>query len=79
MDKTHTKDISWFVKSKRAQTADDDETWKRGGVVPTLNAFDNGDTRATVVIVFGHTQGLDVQASEQASPTLRKNGGGQQQ
>ena len=27
-------------------------------------------------IVFGHTQGLDVQASEVASPTLRANGGG---
>ena len=40
----------WFVKSKRAQTSDDDETWLRGGVVPTLNAFDMGDTRATVVI-----------------------------
>jgi len=42
----------WFVKSKRAQTSDDDETWLRGGVVPTLNAFDMGDTRATVVILF---------------------------
>ena len=49
----------------------------RGGVVPTLNAFDQGDTRATVVIVFSHTQGLDAQPSETASPTLRLNGGGQ--
>ena len=40
----------WFVKSKRAQNADDDETWKRGGVIPTLNAFDVGDTRATVLM-----------------------------
>lgn len=118
----------------------------RGGVAPTLNAFDNGDIRATTVIlvrmregkpgggkgplmsenrsltlatnndqtmfifygnrvgdirmqndrintlqarmgtggnnmpmvatVFSHTQGLDPQASEEASPTLRANGNG---
>ena len=47
----------WFVKSKRAQTSDDDETWLRGGVVPTLNAFDMGDTRATVIIVMREREG----------------------
>ena len=47
----------WFVKSKRAQTSDDDETWVAGGVVPTLNAFDCGDTRATVVIVMREREG----------------------
>ena len=47
----------WFVKSKRAQTSDDDETWLRGEVVPTLNAFDMGDTRATVVIVMREREG----------------------
>ena len=26
----------------------------RGGVVPTLNAFDNGDTRATTIIFYGN-------------------------
>jgi len=41
----------WFVKSRRAQTVDDDETWIEGGVTPTLNAFDIGDTRATVLII----------------------------
>ena len=44
----------WFVKSKRAQNKDDDESWKQGGVVPTLNAFDMGDTRATVIIFYGN-------------------------
>ena len=44
-------------------------------MVPTLNAFDGGDTRATV-LMFSHTQGLDPQASEVSSPTLRKGGGG---
>ena len=47
----------WFVKSKRAQSSEDDETWLRGGVVPTLNAFDMGDTRATVVIVMREREG----------------------
>ena len=41
----------WWNKSRRAQTSDDYETWVEGGVVPTMNAFDNGDTRATTVII----------------------------
>jgi DNA (cytosine-5)-methyltransferase 1 len=44
------QDTEWFVKGRRAQTKDDDETWTTGGVTPTLNAFDIGDVRATVVI-----------------------------
>jgi DNA-cytosine methyltransferase len=40
-----------YVKSRRAQTADDDETWVSGEVNPTLNSFDVGDTRATTAIV----------------------------
>ena len=151
----------YYNKSRRAQNDSDFETWVEGGVVPTLNAFDNGDIRATTVIVmrmregkpgggkgpllsenrsltlatandqtifvipihdkatryngkrklhngeysmdgagngfgvgqegdpmntltqgdkhaiaFSHTQGLDIQASEEASPTLRREGGG---
>lgn len=42
--------ILWFNKSRRAQSVSDYETWIQGGVVPTLNAFDNGDTRATTII-----------------------------
>jgi DNA (cytosine-5)-methyltransferase 1 len=40
-----------FVKSSRAQTSDDSETWIPGKVNPTLNSFDVGDTRATTAIV----------------------------
>ena len=47
-----------------------------GGVCPTLNDFDNGTESRATVIAFGHTQGLDPQASESATPTLRKEGGG---
>lgn len=43
--------INWFTKSRRAQSTEDYETWLEGGVVPTLNAFDGGDTRATVLIL----------------------------
>lgn len=43
--------MKWFVKSKRAQSSTDNETWIRGGVTPTLNSFDTGDTRATVVVL----------------------------
>lgn len=42
----------WYNKSRRAQNVDDYETWIEGGVVPTLNAFENnGDTRATVLVI----------------------------
>ena len=40
-----------FTKSRRAQSAADDETWVHGEVNPTLNSFDVGDTRATTAIV----------------------------
>jgi len=40
-----------FVKSSRAQTSEDSETWIPGQVNPTLNSFDVGDTRATTAIV----------------------------
>lgn len=40
-----------FVKSKRAQSNTDDETWIEGGPAPTLNQFDQGDTRATVLAI----------------------------
>lgn len=102
-------DTLWFTKSRRAQSDTDYETWVEGGVVPTLNAFDNGDVRSTTIvfhphrsdgvrlqgevistltafmgtggnnmpmIAFSHTQGLDPQPSEVATPTLRMNGGG---
>ena len=59
----------WATKSKRAQTKEDDETWIMGGVAPTLNAFDCGDTRATVLI-FEATRVEDVRIYEDYSPTV---------
>ena len=46
--------ISWFIKAKRAMNDQDYESWYEGGVVPTLNAFDNGDTRTTTIIFYGN-------------------------
>lgn len=43
-----------WTKSRRAMNSEDYETWVRGGVSPTLNAFDNGtETRATVISTDG--------------------------
>ena len=53
----------WYTKSRRAQTNEDYETWIQGGVMPTLNAFDNGDVRTTILIttadVIGSLQARD--------------------
>jgi DNA (cytosine-5)-methyltransferase 1 len=43
--------VEAFTKGKRPQTADDDETWDENRPAPTINAFDQGDTPATTVIV----------------------------
>jgi DNA (cytosine-5)-methyltransferase 1 len=42
-----------FRKSKRAQTADDDETWVDDGIANTLNGFDTGDARTTHAVASG--------------------------
>ena len=48
-----------YVKSRRAQSATDDETWVPGEVNPTLNSFDVGDTRATTAIIQQSTYAFD--------------------
>lgn len=67
--------VSWFVKSKRAQSDTDFETWNRGGVSPTLNAFDSGDSRATVVIAFYATGGGNDAPGFDVSPTVKVGSG----
>jgi DNA (cytosine-5)-methyltransferase 1 len=61
----------WFVKSKRAQSDSDFETWNSGGVVPTLNRMDNnGESRATVLIIDG-TRVNDVRVyGDEIAPTV---------
>jgi DNA (cytosine-5)-methyltransferase 1 len=60
----------WFTKSRRAQTNTDYETWIEGGAVPTLNAFDNGDVRATAIILFEDNRRDGARLYEK-SPTLQ--------
>lgn len=50
-DECYNLTVHPFTKSKRAQSATDDETWVPGQVNPTLSLFDQGDTRATTVAV----------------------------
>jgi hypothetical protein len=47
-----------YVKSSRAQTSEDSETWISSEVNPTLNSFDQGDVRTTTAIV-GSLQARD--------------------
>ena len=65
-----------YVKSSRAQTSEDSETWIPGEVNPTLNSFDIGDTRATTAIVepmfsFDTQFGSNANVTENVAPTLK--------
>jgi site-specific DNA-cytosine methylase len=67
----------WFTKSRRAQNVDDYETWIEGGVMPTLNSFDNGDVRTTVIIFHPHYHdGARVQGDTMNTLTSRMGTGG---
>lgn len=50
---------------------DDYETWIEGGVMPTLNAFDNGDVRTTVMVFTASSFG----GYKKGVGTLRSSGG----
>jgi DNA (cytosine-5)-methyltransferase 1 len=55
-----------FRKSRRAQSAEDFETWVHDGVTNTLNCFDLGDIRSVDIVVehpahaFNHQSGGDM-------------------
>ena len=78
LDTTGSQAVA-FRKSKRAQSADDDETWVDDGLANTLNGFDTGDARTTHAVA--HT--IDMQACKgnanvgdgRVSPTLCKPSG----
>ena len=62
----------WWVKSRRAQSDQDYETWTGGVVAPTLNIMDNtGDSRATVIIFDTGGHGDGVRMTEETTPTLQ--------
>jgi len=69
--------MRWYTKSRRAQNIDDYETWIEGGVMPTLNAFDNGDVRTTVIVFHPHYHdGARVQDTTMNTLTSRMGTGG---
>lgn len=48
----------------------------QGRTISTLTAYMGTGGLNTPMVAFSHTQGLDIQASEEASPTLRREGNG---
>lgn len=44
--------LQCYSKAKRAQSAQDFETWKESDTANTVNAFDVGDVRATDIVVY---------------------------
>jgi len=67
----------WFTKSRRAQNENDYETWIEGGVMPTMNAFDNGDVRTTIIIFHPHYHdGARIQGETMNTLTSRMGTGG---
>ena len=44
-------DIVTFVKGRRTQSVNVNETWREDTVSPTVNVFDSGDVRATTLVV----------------------------
>lgn len=67
-----------FVKAKRAQNNTDDESWETNRPNPTLNAFDQGDTRTTTAIVFHphYHDGARIQNDTMNTLTSRMGTGG---
>ena len=47
-----------FIKSRRAQSAADYETWKEGSTANALNTFENTDVRATNLVVTKDTRAM---------------------
>ena len=72
-----TRTSLWFTKSRRAKDVDDFETWIEGGVMPTMNAFDNGDVRTTIIIFHPHYHdGARIQGDTMNTLTSRMGTGG---
>jgi DNA (cytosine-5)-methyltransferase 1 len=74
----HAIAVEVYVKSRRAQSTTDHETWIQGKVTPTLNSFDVGEIRATTAIIepmfaFDTQFGSNANVTENVSPTLKSS------
>jgi DNA (cytosine-5)-methyltransferase 1 len=80
-DHKDNTDLVAFTKGRRAQTTEDAETWDENRPAPTLNIFDQGDTRTTVAIVdtnpiaFDSTFGGQSNTFENISPPVKVGSG----
>lgn len=63
-----------FSKSRRAKSSIDFETWKSSEVSNTINTFDQGDVRATDVVVLA-TQRPNAEVMINKCPTLTASAG----
>lgn len=69
-------DAQPYVKARRAQSVDDNETWVDGEVAPTLNAFNNGgESRATVLVTTTRESSFEGFNEDDQSGTLKRSGG----
>ena len=69
--------MPWYTKARRAQSDTDYETWVEGGVMPTMNAFDNGDVRTTIIVFHPHYHdGARIQGDTMNTLTSRMGTGG---
>ena len=63
-----------YSKSRRAKSAEDFETWKESRVSNTINTFDQGDVRATDVVVMA-TQRPNAEIMVDKCPTITASAG----
>jgi DNA (cytosine-5)-methyltransferase 1 len=65
-----------YVKSRRAQSDEDYETWIDRPISPTLNAFDNTTESRATVLAFYSTGGGNDAPVEDLSPTVKVGSSG---
>lgn len=65
----------WWVKSHRAMSVDDYESWVEGGTVPTLNGMDNSSEAYATVLAFYSTGGTRMKTDENVSPPVEVGSG----
>ncbi len=62
----------FFIKSRRAQSEDDYESWDEATISATLNGFDNtGSVRATTLIIFYGNRVDDIRFQGEVINTLQ--------
>ena len=63
--------MTWWNKSRRAQSNTDYETWVESEFTNTLNTFDLGDIRTTTLIIFYGNRVADIRIQGDVINTLQ--------